>query len=221
MSVRAVIFDMDGLMFDSERLAREAWRGAMAAEGYALHDHVYQRAIGRTAEEACEVFVEAYGKGLPIEAIEADKARRLEVLLAPAPPLKPGLRELLDVIAKLGLRTAVASATATAEVRRRLVITGLKKRYDVVVGGDEVYTGKPAPDLFLRAAELLRVAAPECVVLEDSEAGIRAASAAGMVPVMVPDLVRPSASCRALCASVVGSLEDASAVIRGLAVASD
>ena len=216
MTIRAVIFDMDGLMFDSERLAREAWRAALADQGYALHDRVYQRAIGRTAEEACEVFVEAYGKGLPIEAIEADKARRLEVLLKPFPPLKPGLLELLDVIAELGLRAAVASATAAAEVRGRLVAARLAARYDVVVGGDEVRAGKPAPDLFARAAQLLRVAAEECVVLEDSEAGILAASVARMVPVMVPDLVRPSASCRALCASVVVSLHEAAPVIRGL-----
>ena len=101
-------------------------------------------------------------------------------------------------------------------MRGRLVAARLAARYDVVVGGDEVRAGKPAPDLFARAAQLLRVAAEECIVLEDSEAGILAASVARMVPVTVPDLVRPSASCRALCASVVASLHEAAPVIRGL-----
>lgn len=208
MTVRAVIFDMDGLMFDSERLAREAWRDALAERGYVLDEAVYLRAVGRTVEEAQAVFVEAFGPDLPIAEIEASKARRLRDLLDPAPPLKPGLLALLDVLDGLGLRTAVASATATGEVRRRLAAVQLDDSFDAVVGGDEVRAGKPAPDLFLRAAQRLGVAAEECLVLEDSEAGIRAAAAAGMVPVMVPDLVQPSPACRALAAYVVGSLAD-------------
>lgn len=215
MSVHAVILDMDGLMLDSERAAREAWRAALAEHGYTLDDDVYLRAVGRTAPEARAVFVAAFGPGLPIAAVESAMARRLRESLEP-PPLKPGLRELLDAIAELGVPAAVASATAAAEVRRRLGAADLEQRFAAVVGGDEVRAGKPAPDLFLRAAELLHAAPPACVVLEDSEAGIRAAAAAGMIPVMVPDLVPPSASCRALCAAVAGSLAEAGDVLRAL-----
>lgn len=213
MGVRAVIFDMDGLMFDSERLAHEAWRDALAAHGYALDEAVYLRAVGRTVDEAKAVFVEAFGPDVPIAEIEADKARRLRELLDPAPPLKPGLLALLDELDRLGLLTAVASATATAEVRRRLTVAGLDARFDVVVGGDEVGAGKPAPDLFLRAAERLGADPAECVVLEDSEAGVKAAAAADMTPVMVPDLVPPSPACRALAAHVVGSLEEVAGLL--------
>jgi HAD superfamily hydrolase (TIGR01509 family) len=211
-----VIFDMDGLMFDSERLAREAWRAALAERGYALDDGTYARAIGHTAQEARAVFVEAFGADLPVAAVEEDKARRLRALLEPAPPLKPGLHALLDTLDELGLPAAVASATAAAEVRHRLTAAALAERFAVVVGGDEVRAGKPAPDLFLRAADVLGVTPAVCVVLEDSEAGIRAAAAAGMVPVMVPDLVPPSDECLALCESVVGTLGGAAIVIRGL-----
>ena len=213
MTVEAIIFDMDGLMFDSERAARDAWRAALAARGYDLDDEVYLRAVGRTAAEARLVFVDAFGAGLPIAGIEADKAARLAALLRPAPPLKPGLVDLLDVVAGLGLPAAVASATAAPEVRRRLVAAGLEDRFAAVVGGDEVAAGKPAPELFLRAAELLGAEPPACVVLEDSEAGIRAAAAAGMVPIMVPDLVPPSPECLGLCEAVVGTLGGAAIVL--------
>ena len=217
MTLAAVIFDMDGLMFDSERTAREAWRDALAAYGIDLDDAVYLRAVGRTAAEARTVFVDAYGQDLPISDIEADKAARLAAALHPAPPLKPGLVELLDVIAGLGIPAAVASATAGPEVRHRLATAGLEDRFAVVVGGDEVAAGKPAPDLFLRAAGLLGAVPAGCVVLEDSEAGIRAAAAAGMIPVMVPDLVPPSPECSRLCESVVGTLAEAAIVLRTLA----
>jgi HAD superfamily hydrolase (TIGR01509 family) len=214
--VRAVIFDMDGLMFDSERAAREAWRAALHARGVELTDEVYLRAVGRTAAEAREVFVQAYGPGLPVAAIEADTERRLRELLGDQPPLKPGLLELLDVVDELGLPAAVASATAAAEIRRRLAAAGLEARFAAVVGGDEVRAGKPAPDLFHAAAGLLGVPASACLVLEDSEAGIRAAAAAGMIAVMVPDLAPPSPACLEICDAVVDSLAAAAAVLRDL-----
>ena len=216
-AVHALLLDMDGLIFDSERLAREAWRAALLARGYELRDKVYLRAVGRTASEARAVFVGAFGDGLPVAAIEEDKARRLRELLGEAPPLKPGLGDLLDEAERLGVPAAVASATAAPEVRRRLAAAGLERRFAAVAGGDEVHAGKPAPDLFLRAAELLGAPPSACLVVEDAEAGIRAAAAAGMAAVMVPDLVRPSAACRALCAAVVGSLAEVAPILRGLA----
>ncbi len=216
-AVRALILDMDGLIFDSERLAREAWRAALLARGYRLTDEVYLRAVGRTAAEARDVFVKAFGAGLPIDEVEEDKTRRLRVLLGEAPTVKPGLDALLDEAGRLELPAAVASATAAAEVRRRLAAAGLERRIAVVAGGDEVSAGKPAPDLFLRAAELLAVPPAACLVLEDAEAGVRAAAAAGMPAIMVPDLAQPSAACRALCVAVVDSLAAAVPVLRSLA----
>lgn len=209
----AVIFDMDGLMFDTERLARDAWRRAMAEHGYAMADDVYLTAVGRTVEGACAAFVQALGADLPVREIEAAKSQYLSVMLEPAPPLKDGLVDLLDHLARRGIRAAVASATARAEIERRLEAVGLRERFGAVVGGDEVAHGKPAPDLFLLAAERLGVAPPECVVLEDSEAGIRAAAAAGMPAIMVPDLAQPTAAVRGLADSVVPSLSAVSGIL--------
>jgi HAD superfamily hydrolase (TIGR01509 family) len=213
VTVSAIIFDMDGLMFDTERLARDAWRRAMAERGYALDDEVYLTAVGRTVEGACRAFVDAFGPGLPIADIESAKARYLSEMLEPAPPLKDGLLPLLDGLEARGLPMAVASATARAEVERRLAAVGLLVRFGAVVGGDEVARGKPAPDLFLLAAERLGASPAECLVFEDSEAGVTAAAAAGMAVVMVPDLVEPSSSARALARAVLPSLEDALAVV--------
>ena len=210
----AVILDMDGLMFDTERLARDAWRHAMAEHGYALDDAVYLAAVGRTVEGACGVFVDALGPDLPIADIEAAKARYLREMLEPSPPLKNGLLALLGGIDALGLPMAVASATSRAEVERRLVNAGLLQRFGAIAGGDEVTHGKPAPDLFVLAAARLGANPRDCVVLEDSEAGIKAAAAAGMAPVMVPDLVEPSPSTRALARAVLPSLAEALGVIR-------
>ena len=98
MAGSAVIFDMDGLMFDTERLVRDAWRRAMADHGYSLDDDVYLKAVGRTVAGACRVFVDAFGPDLPIAEIEATKARYLREMLEPHPPLKPGLLDLLDSI---------------------------------------------------------------------------------------------------------------------------
>ena len=214
MAGSAVIFDMDGLMFDTERLARDAWRRAMADHGYSLDDDVYLSVVGRTVDGACRAFVDAFGPGLPIAQIEAAKARYLREMLEPSPPLKHGLFALLEGIEQLGLPMAVASATARAEVERRLVNAGLLQRFGAIAGGDEVTHGKPAPDLFVLAAARLGANPRDCVVLEDSEAGIKAAAAAGMAPVMVPDLVGPSPSTRALARAVLPSLAEALGVIR-------
>ncbi len=209
----AVIFDMDGLMFDTERLARDAWRRAMAEYGYRLDDEVYLSAVGRTVEGACSVFVDALGPELPIAEIEAAKARYLQEMLAPGPPLKHGLLDFLDGLEALGLPRAVASATVRDEVERRLARVGLLRRFGAVVGGDEVARGKPAPDLFLLAAERLGASSAGCVVFEDSEAGVMAAAAAGMAVVMVPDLVEPSPAARALAKAVLPSLAEALDVV--------
>ena len=214
--VGAVIFDMDGLMFDSERLARRAWRAALADHGYALDDDVYLSVVGRTTQEARAIFAQTLGPGLPIDDVAADAARHLRDLLLPVPPLKPGLVALLDGIDDLGLPTAVASSTAHAEVERRLVAAGLRRRFAAVAGGDEVAHGKPAPDVFVLAGERLGMAPDRCLVLEDSEAGIAAAAAAGMVAVMIPDLVKASPAVREKAAAVVASLSDVLAVLRPL-----
>ncbi|MDH7489994.1 MAG: HAD family phosphatase [Anaerolineae bacterium] len=208
MAYRAVIFDMDGLMLDSERMARDAWRRALADWGLALPDDVYFQLIGREAADTKAILARAYGPALPVEEAYARKQRYLEEgMLHGGIPTKPGLHALLDLLDARGIRKAVASSTHRPLVVQKLELTHLLERFEVVVCGDEVRNGKPAPDVFLLAAERLGVPARDCIVLEDSEPGIRAARAAGMTPILVPDLKPPSPEIAALTHRVLPSLD--------------
>jgi len=214
MVVSAVIFDMDGLMFDTERLAREAWERAMADWGYVIPDALYLTMVGRTAQSAQMILQQALGPHLPMAAIYEQKEQYLETALTQqGPPLKPGLLELLAQLEQWHMPKAVASSTARHAVLRRLAQAGLLLRFAAIVGGDEVPHGKPAPDLFWAAARQLHIPAEECVVLEDADAGVQAASAAGMTPVMVPDLKPSAVESRRLAYQVVSSLREVQGVL--------
>ncbi len=208
-SIRAVLFDMDGLMLDTERIAQRAWQRAGAQRGYDFPSDVYLQAVGRTKADTAVVFKQAYGDDFPFQELYARKqAFYYEMLESEPIPIKAGLIDLLDRIDELGLSKAVATSTARPSALKKLTLTGLIERFTTIVGGDEVVNGKPAPDIFLTAAQRLGIAPAHCLVLEDSEAGIRAAHAAGMTPVMVPDLKQPSDDVRGLAHMVAHSLTD-------------
>ncbi|BCX02967.1 MAG: hydrolase [Candidatus Roseilinea sp.] len=216
-STIAVIFDMDGLMLDTEALAREAWFETMRRWGYTLTDDVYLRVLGTTGARTRDIFREAFGPNIPIEAMYDHKQRYVDEAIASGRiAVKPGLVELLDWLDAQRIPKAVASSTARALVLKKLGLVNLAARFDAIVGGDEVAHGKPAPDIFLEAARRLNVLPCACVVLEDSENGVRAAHAAGMHVIMVPDLKPPDDDVRALADHVLPSLHEAQRVLRAI-----
>lgn len=205
----AVIFDMDGLMLDTEPMARRAWELAMGEWGRAIPEPVYLRVVGRSRRAVQEIFLEALGPNLPIDAI----TERVQILLEEAfsregVPVKPGLAELLATLERRKIPAAVASSTYRRAVLARLSQAGLGSGFEVVVGGDEVVLSKPSPDLFLEACRRLSLPPGECVVLEDSEAGIRAAHAAGAIPLMVPDMAPPTEEAKRLALRIFHSLRE-------------
>lgn len=205
--IQAVIFDMDGLMLDTERLAQRAWQEAARAWEYELPDHVFLAAVGRTAADTGAIFAADYGEGFPFEEMYARKQELLhEIIETEGIPTKPGLFELLDTIDALGLQKAVATSTARPLAEVKLAQADLRRRFNVVVCGDEIPRGKPAPDIFLAAAQQLQIEPGRCVVLEDSEAGIQAAHGAGMIPVWVPDLKAPTPETTPLAHAILPSL---------------
>ncbi|MCW5852466.1 MAG: HAD family phosphatase [Anaerolineae bacterium] len=206
MPLGAVIFDMDGLLLDTERLARQAWQQALADWGYSLPDALFLAVVGRTARSTAEVFRQGFGPDLPLDQVIRRKDEYLDALYAQAIPVQPGVFELLACLDEWGVPKAVASSTVRARVLFKLGRTGLLDRFPVVVGGDEVAHGKPAPDVFLTAAQRLDVAAAACLVLEDSDAGVTAAVAAGMRVIMVPDIKPPAPESAARAYRVVASL---------------
>ncbi len=209
MVCSAVIFDMDGLMLDSERMARDAWRRTLADWGLALPDDLYCQLIGREAGDTKRILARAYGRALPVDEAYARKQQYLEEAMArDGIPTKPGLHALLDFLDRRGIRKAVASSTHRRLVVQKLQIAQLLGQFDAIACGDEVAVGKPAPDVFLLAARRLGAPPHECIALEDSDAGIRAAHAAGMVPILVPDLKPPLPETAALAHRVFSSLAE-------------
>lgn len=214
MNNLAVIFDMDGLMLDTETLAREAWFNTMREFGIDLTDAVYLQVLGTTAVRTRQIFQAAFGDDIPIDAMYNHKQRHIDHAIAQGHiAAMPGLIALLDYLDAHHIPKAVGSSTSRALVLKKMSVAGVRDRFEVIVGGDEVQHGKPAPDIFLRCAGLLHMPPGQCVVLEDSDNGVRAAHAAGMRCIMVPSLKPPADDVLPLVNAVVGSLSEAMAVI--------
>jgi len=206
----AVIFDMDGLMLDTERVAMQAWKGAAAANGLDLPDDVYCSLIGRPDAE-CRLILEGHRwTTADIDRLETEaREEYLSLLEREGVPIKPGLFEVLDYLDAHAIPRAVATSTHTHLARQKLERVGAISRLPIIVGGDQVARGKPAPDIYLLAAERLACPASRCLALEDSPVGVRAASAAGMPVILVPDLAPIDAEIAGLAAAVVSSLSEA------------
>jgi HAD superfamily hydrolase (TIGR01509 family) len=213
----AFIFDMDGLMLDSECLYQTAWKAAAAELGYALDEALYVELVGRSNEEAEKTFVHIFGKDFPVDTFGELWERRWRVLVADQGiPLKPGLLALLDWVEKHDMPKAVGTSSNAVEAELCLAAAGIRDRFPTLVTVDQVGVGKPAPDIFLAAARRLQVAPHRCLVLEDSNAGVQAAQAAGMPVVMVPDLQGPSAAAKAIALDIFSSLHDVLAWLQSL-----
>lgn len=213
----AIILDMDGLMLDTERISLRVWREAAVGLGFELDDTTCEMMIGRSQESNREMLVRRLGQACPVDdLIESAQNRYVQALKLEGVPVKPGLNELLHFLDSRGLPKAVATSTYTDLARHKLEQAGVLDRFDVVVGGDAVARGKPMPDIFLEAAARLARHPSECVVLEDSDPGIQAASAAGMRVILVPDNRIPSSDICGAAFAVVASLGEARAVIERL-----
>jgi HAD superfamily hydrolase (TIGR01509 family) len=203
---------MDGLMFDTERLARECWKKVATRRDIELPDSLIARTMGLTCSEIRTLFQKRFDEeGVRADAAELHRERNellLETVEREGAPVKPGLYELLDHLRERGLRTAVASAAYIDRVEVLLRASGLTGAFDVIVHSGDVSKGKPSPELFLTAAARLGLSPNECLVLEDSENGVRAAHAAGMPVIMIPDLKEPSDEVRGLALRVLPSLKD-------------
>jgi HAD superfamily hydrolase (TIGR01509 family) len=213
----AVIFDMDGLMLDTEPLAARAWGDAAAALGVPFDHAVTRRLVGRNFPDCVAIVSAHYGEGYPVDALMAAWHDAYDAIVAREGIVtKPGLGELLDWLDGAGIAKAVATSTRRTRALAKLAETALAQRFATLVGGDQIARGKPAPDIFFAAAERTGVVAADCLVLEDSEPGIRGALAAGMAAILVPDRDAPSPEVLALEPLVLGSLAEVRAHIERL-----
>jgi len=210
----AVVFDMDGILIDSEPLMRMAAQGAAQALGYELSDATYARWMGLPPRSVEAAVRESMGQDFPMDGFRHE-FRRLWTAHTDrhGVPAQPGMADLLAGLRERGIPFGVATSTLRAQAERSLAQAGLAPWIDVVVGGDEVREGKPAPEIFLTCAAALGVAPDACVALEDSAVGVRAAAAAGMLTIMVPDLHQPDAETRALASYVLPGTSRAARVV--------
>ena len=208
---RGVIFDMDGLLIDSERAALTCWREAAAAQSLVMDDTLWLSMVGLHEAGCAELMNDLLGAE-QAERLTLACKHRYDVLLEQGLPLKPGVRALLQDLAHLAVPMAIATSTRGDRARIKLARSGIAHFFDHVVTSSDVTHAKPAPDLYLLAAERLGIPPSECIALEDSEFGVRAAAAAGLRVIQVPDLAPASELSRSL-ATVVCDMEAARPLI--------
>lgn len=211
MTGRGVIFDMDGLLIDSERAILECWRVAAAEQSLAMDDALWLSMVGLHDVGCAELLNDMLGAA-QAERLTLACKHRYDALLEQGLPLKSGVRALLQDLSGLAVPLAVATSTRGERARIKLARSGIGHFFGHVVTSSDVTHAKPAPDLYLLAAERLGIPPAECIALEDSEFGVRAASAAGLQVIQVPDLVPASGLSRSL-ATVVSDLEAARPLI--------
>jgi HAD superfamily hydrolase (TIGR01509 family) len=202
----AVVFDMDGTLLDTEAAFRDVVFEVCTGLGFTMTHDVHQSMVGSSHEFTNKLLVEAYGVAFPYAMFDQQCREMMKHRMAETVPVKAGVHELLAELKARRIPAAVATSSRSPHALGHLGRAGLLDMFAAIVTRDEVQNPKPHPEPYLMAARHLGVAPETCLAVEDSHSGVRAAHAAGMQTIMVPDLVRPSDEVAALCAHVMESL---------------
>lgn len=212
--VEAVLFDMDGLLLDTEVIYIEAMQATARSLGRDMPLEFCHSMVGVPGHECNLMIQQFYGEGFSIAEFRQHYSVQIRPLLDTGIPLKPGVVELLDFLAGRGLPLAVATSSTRSTAEHHLEKAGLRSRFTVLATRDDVQHPKPRPDIYLEAARRLAVAPDRCIAFEDSNIGLEAAHAAGTMAFMVPDLLPPLPESHARCLQVVPDLHAALRLLR-------
>jgi len=207
--IKGIAFDMDGLMFDTERLAVEGWVFAGKQMGLNISKDIIIKTLGLNIEDTKRILFNNLG-----EAFDFSAARKIRVDYVTSYvenngiPIKTGLIELLDYLYSNHFKITVATSTERERAQYYINKAGISKYFNKFICGDMIKRGKPEPDIYLRASEIIGVNPYECLALEDSPLGILSAYKAGMKPVMIPDLLQPNDETNSLLYAKLPSLFD-------------
>ena len=212
----AVLFDMDGVILDSERLAMIAWKQVGRERGLKDIDKVLEECTGVNETVSRANMKRHYGPDFDFQEFRETASRVRLSLCGGVIPAKPGAGEILRWLKDTGIPRALASSTRHDLVVKELTDVGLIDLFDALITGDMIAASKPEPDIFLRAAEVLGADPADCYVIEDSPNGITAAHAAGMHPILVPDRMPVTDDMREKAEWICPSLLEARELLEGL-----
>ena len=212
--MRSVIFDMDGVIFDSERAVFGLWKELSIKYGFPDIDEVYIRTIGVNSNSTRKIFFDHYGPDFPFDEYLREESQMYHSRYDDGSlPLKPYVGEILRYLRDKGYKIAIASSTRTARVKSQIEAAGFIEYFDVIVGGDMVTKSKPDPEIFLKAAQLLDADPEDTYIIEDSFNGIRAAHAGGFIPIMVPDMLPADDEMRDKASYIFDTLEGIKSIL--------
>ena len=198
--IKGVLFDMDGVIFDTEKAYLDTWTKVFKSYGYDLKRETYISIMGTGRDNAVKTFKEAFGHNIPMEDMYRDKDRILkEIIESGRVPLKQGAVEILTYLRENNVKTALATSARMWRAETQLNMAGIKDMFDKITCGDEIKNLKPNPDIFLKSAEKLGLNPDECIVIEDSPSGIQAAFNAGMYGIHVEDLKEADETIKKYC----------------------
>lgn len=205
--MKAVVFDMDGVLFDTEKLCMDSWMEVARERGIPDMEKVFPLCIGRNMTDTTKIVLDHYGKDFPYDQFRKEASRWFHrEIEEKGMPMKPGVKELLRYLREEGWSVGLASSTNRDTVIDQLQRADIRDFFSTVIGGDQILHSKPEPDIYLMACEELRVDPKETYAIEDSYNGIRSAYRAGMRPVMVPDLLPPTEEMETLCSVICEDL---------------
>ena len=217
MEIKAVLFDMDGLMVDTESLSTEAFINSAKAQGYNMTKEETLKVLGFTKANIYQFWIDYFqGTNVDGKKLVDDHYEYIEnVLYTVGPEKMPYVEELLKYLRENNYKIAVASSSDTADIKNNLEKTKLEKYIDEIASGAEVENGKPAPDVFLLAAKRLGVDPKDCLILEDSKAGIKAGKASGAMGCMVPDMFTVDKECEDTADRILTNLGEVIEILEG------